>query len=103
MDTLSLIVDGTVNVEVPIGDKSQSIESLSVGALVGLGPCAEENRAKATVRAQTDLVVYQMRGDIFREVIYALPEVAEAVRELVSMRHARTPNLADEISINDRV
>ncbi len=103
VDSLSLIVSGTVSVEVAVGKRSQQIESLSEGAMVGLGPCAEENRAKATARTQTDVVVYEMKGEIFRELIYALPEVAEAVREIVSMRHARTPNLPDDVSINDRV
>ncbi len=103
VDTLSLIVRGSVRVEVPDGDGVRLVDTLEEGAFVGVSPCAQEVSATATARARTDVVYYKMPGTIFRELMYGLPDVADAVRDLVRRRQARTPSLADEPSVPDRV
>lgn len=101
VDALSVVVRGSVAVEVPHNDGIRVVETLEEGAFVGVSPCSREVPATATVRARTDVVVYQMAGTIFRELLYGLPEVAEAVRELVRERQSRTPGLAQESAVSD--
>ncbi len=107
VDATGVLVKGTVVVEVPHsegeGEGGKVIDTLSEGAFVGVSPCAREMRATATVRAQTDVVFYRMEGEIFRELLYGLPEVAEAVRQLVDARLARTPDLPGTMATSERV
>lgn len=106
---LSLIVRGSVRVEVPEedGDREEDdwkiVDTLREGAFVGVSPCALEEPATATVRARTDVVLYRMEGKVFRELMYGLPAVGEAVRELIDVRQARTPPLPGVSSNSERV
>ncbi len=107
VDEMSLVVIGSVRVEVPDGRGGwKLVDTLDEGAFLGVSPCAEEMPAPATVTARTDVVLYQMQGSIFRELMYGLPEVEEAVRDVVRARLARTTRLqrlGDTASVSDLV
>ncbi len=103
VDALSVVVRGSLRVSVPSGESDREVETLEEGAFVGVSPCSREVPATATVRARTDVVVYQMAGTIFRELLYGLPDVAEAVRELVRERQSRTRQLSDDSPVSDWV
>ena len=103
VDFLALIVRGTVSIEVPDGDDSRVVDTLKAGAFLGVGPCAQEAPVTATARTETDVVFYRMPGTIFRELMYGLPEVAEAVRGVVEVRLARTSSLNDDPTVTDRI
>ena len=97
VDEISLLVAGNVQVEVPTTKGIQVIEYLEEGSFLGVSPVALERPAGASVLAVTDLVVMNMAGPIFRELIQGLPEVGDAVRDLVRRRRSRTAELIDEV------
>lgn len=104
VDTVWLVVDGSVGVGVPDGDgDTRIVDTLEAGSFAGVSPCALQQAATATCRARTDVVVYSMEGEIFRELMYGIPEVAEAVRQLVETRQSRTPSLAGSRAVSERV
>jgi CRP-like cAMP-binding protein len=84
VEYLSLIVSGSV--EIRVG--SDAVTTLQQGDFLGVTPCAIDGPAGATAVAQTDLVLLQMPGRIFRDLLYGLPDVAEAVRQEVRERNA---------------
>lgn len=103
VNELSLVVSGSVQVEIPDDRGRQVVDVLEEGAFVGLSPCAREVPATATVRARTYVVLYKLHGEVFRELMYGLPEVAQAVREIVEHRQARTPSLPGQPTVSDWV
>lgn len=103
VDDLSLIVRGSVSIEVPDDGRQRVVDTLEEGSFVGVSPTAREVPATANALARTDVVVYRMSGSIFRELMYGLPEVAEAVREMIRTRQSRTPDLNSDPSMSEWV
>ena len=99
VDLIILVASGSVQVEIPGGEEPHIVEVLEEGSFLGVSPCALEVPATATAKARTDLVYMTMPGSIFREVMYGLPEVAEAVRRVVRRRQARTGGHIDDSSL----
>lgn len=94
VDRLSLIVNGMVSVEVPGIRGPELVETLGEGVFLGVSPCALNEPARATVQAVTDLVLLEMPGPIFRELIYGLPDVARAVQRVIHDRRAKVKGLS---------
>lgn len=94
VEALSLIVNGRVDVKVPGRQEAEVLETLGEGTFLGVSPCALRAPAKATVQAVTDLVVLEMPASIFRELIYGLPDVAEAVRRVIHGRQRKLMGLS---------
>lgn len=107
VDSVLVVVRGSVQAAVPRqaggGEQWRVVDTLVEGEFVGISPCARQMLATATVRAATDVVAYRMEGEIFRELMYRFNEMAEAVRDVIDARQARTPGLPDHLAATDRV
>lgn len=81
-DRLRVVVSGSVTAEDRV---TQSVYGeWGPGTLLGVHECVEGAAGGHRYRGRTDVVLYEMPGNVFREMIQGLPDVALGVRQWLS-------------------
>ena len=90
-DWLRVVVSGSVVEE--DGHTQRVQGEWGPGSLLGVRACMEGEGGGRARRARTDVVVYEMAGEVFRQMVEGLDDVASGVRRQLS--EARMPNWSD--------